>query len=396
MSAMLPFDTLDPARYPLALAPSDATGWFSGTPLIALDPVVRETGVPIARAAGMLEATFAAEEFGVTAALIGYDGVAEVRTYGGAHTFSGTAWIAHGDVSSVPGPLVAERSMRRGRAQHAPLLRVPRFDMDEQGWTGRVHAVQEEIRRGEVYVLNLTMRLTGTARLTPPEAFARLHLNPGGPMAALLASPETAVVSVSPERFLGVTLGWGGASRSVQVWPIKGTRPRGTNGTRDSELARALAADEKERAEHVMIVDMERNDLGRVCKPGSVGVDPLMEVFATPYCHQMASCVSGELRADASFAELLEAAFPCGSVTGAPKVAAMRIIERLETGPRGAYTGALLVAMPGRLDSSVLIRTLEYLPDGSAVWGTGSGITIDSDPAAEWREARLKASPVLD
>jgi len=96
------------------------------------------------------------------------------------------------------------------------------------------------------------------------------------------------------------------------------------------------------------------------------------------------------------FDRLLDSTFPCGSVTGAPKLSAMRIIEELETGSRGAYTGALLVATPGRLDSSVLIRTLEYRPDGSAVWGTGCGITADSDPMAEWHEARLKASPVLD
>jgi len=119
-------------------------------------------------------------------------------------------------------------------------------------------------------------------------------------------------------------------------------------------------------------------------------------VFPTPYCHQMVSGVSGRLGGEAGFAELLEATFPCGSVTGAPKISAMRIIEQLESGPRGAYTGALLVATPGRMDSSVLIRTLEYQPDGSAVWGTGCGITVESDPIAEWHEARLKASPVLE
>jgi len=144
-----------------------------------------------------------------------------------------------------------------------------------------------------------------------------------------------------------------------------------------------------------MVVDLERNDLGACCVPGTVRVDPLYEVVPTPYCHQMVSSVRGTLRSDASFAQLLASAFPCGSVTGAPKRAAMRIIDRLEATPRGAYCGALLVAMPGELDSSVLIRTLAGATEdpSRAVWGAGCGITHDSDPAAEYLEMLLKATP---
>ncbi len=142
-----------------------------------------------------------------------------------------------------------------------------------------------------------------------------------------------------------------------------------------------------------MVVDLERNDLGRVCEPGSVTVEPLFEVVETPYCHQMVSRVAGVLRSDAGIADLLESAFPCGSVTGAPKISAIGIAAQLERSPRAAYCGTLAVAMQGEMDSSVLIRTAE-LTHGALRWGTGCGITYDSDPGAEWLESVLKASPL--
>lgn len=369
--------TPDLARHPLVLAPSDATGWFSGTALIASDPVSREVGASLSSAAGALERAFEGSGSGLTAALILYDGTAEVREY-----------------ASAENAAVHNRPTPRPTVPIGPLLADAHLDMDEGEWVGRVRAAQEMIRSGDVYVLNLTMRATGTVTVGPADAFAALLDRAAAPMSALWGSPDDSIVSISPERFLAVRMD--GDRRRVEVWPIKGTAPRDTDSASDSELARALAACEKERAEHVMIVDMERNDLGRVCEPGSVQVDPLMSVFATPYCHQMVSKVSGLMRPDAGFADLLAATFPCGSVTGAPKIAAMRAIQELECGPRGAYTGALVVAMRGRLDSSVLIRSLEYGPDGTGVWGTGCGITIDSDPEAEWREAMLKAGPVRE
>lgn len=375
---MLPIDPLDLSRYPLALAPSDRTGWFGGASIVALDPVSRQVGVGVAEAAQALEAAFTAPEFTLAAALIGYDGTAEVRTYAGAHTAVGSDWVAHGDARDA-----------------RPILGSVRCDMTQPEWADAVHELQQAIEAGDVYVANLTMRLAGEARLGPAEAFERLRVSPGALMAAIFGSPQESVVSVSPERFLGVRLAPDGIGRIAEVWPIKGTAPRGSDSRHDEQLAAELERSDKERAEHVMIVDLERNDLGVVCRPGTIAVDPMMSVFPTRYCHQMMSRVTGVLRDDASFAELMGATFPCGSVTGAPKRAAMRLIERLEATPRGCYTGALLVALPGRLDSSVLIRTLEYSPDGSAACGTGCGITIDSDPAAEWAEAWLKASPVL-
>ncbi len=181
----------------------------------------------------------------------------------------------------------------------------------------------------------------------------------------------------------------------VEITPVKGTRPRGETAAEDAALVADLLGSAKERAEHVMVVDLERNDIGRVCVPGSVRVDPLYELETTSYCHQAVSSVRGLMRDDASLGDLLEATFPCGSVTGAPKIAAMRIAEELECGERGAYTGSLVVAMPGELDSSVLIRTAELQPaneQGESTtarvarsarplrYGTGCGITVESDP----------------
>lgn len=204
---------------------------------------------------------------------------------------------------------------------------------------------------------------------------------------------EGTIASISPERF--VRIADTGDGRSIEVWPIKGTRARGVDRVGDQALAAELRADDKERAEHVMVVDLERNDIGRVALAGTVVVRPLMEIVPTPYCHQMVSAVRGVLSPDVRLADVLESVFPCGSVTGAPKRAAMEIITELETGARETYCGALMVAVPGEIDSSVLIRTLEWTAPDRAVWGTGCGITYDSDPEAEWRELLLKASPVL-
>ncbi len=215
-------------------------------------------------------------------------------------------------------------------------------------------------------------------------------------MNAFVTDGVTSLASVSPERFLSLAeRAWEDGGGSVaEIWPIKGTRPRSECPDCDVHLADELRESDKERAEHVMVVDLERNDLGRVSRTGSVSVEPLMDVAQTPYCHQMYSTVRGVVDGERPVQRLLEAAFPCGSVTGTPKIAAMEVIDSLEHSPRGPYTGSLVAAMPGRLDGSVLIRTLVDR-EGEVEWGTGGGITIDSDPFEEWRETLLKAQPVL-
>jgi len=319
--------------------------------------------------------------------------------------YDGTCTVVSFDRSEWGRPNTATAP---GIAAGDPLLRDAAWALGARGYRRAVEIVRERIAEGDVYVLNLTDRLSGhlcesLASADDPAAAAFEALCERAPadMAGFLGgvggvSPW--IASVSPERFVRVRRDAGrtGAARIAEVCPIKGTRPRGATPEADRFEALALAADDKERAEHVMVVDLERNDLGRVCDPGSIVVDPLYEVVATPYCHQMVSTVRGAMRDDATFAELLEAVFPCGSVTGAPKIAAMRIADSLEAEPRGAYCGALLVAVPGELDSSVLIRTLEgdAADPARATWGAGCGIVHDSDPASEWLELLLKASPV--
>lgn len=403
---------LEPSRRPLLMWPESSRGWFGGRRVLVWNPLDVRDGIELAEAAYALEACYAGAASDLTVALVRYDGSTVVATYAGGLVRTGTGWAAFGSP-----PPDAEQVLTRLRiapdaaapgglvSSATPLLADSQWDLSGRRFRSSVETVRERIAAGDVYVLNLTARVSGTTVLSPAESFSALVERAGADMSAFIDGwpGETPwLASVSPERFLRVRPGEHGA-RLVEVQPIKGTRPRGATAEADAELAAALAADPKERAEHVMVVDLERNDLGVACAPGTVHVDPLYEVVTTPYCHQLVSTVRGTLRSDATIAELLAATFPCGSVTGAPKRAAMRIISELEPSPRCAYCGSLIVAMPGELDSSVLIRTLEGVAgEGDAashglpaVWGAGCGVTHDSDPVAEQLEALLKASPVL-
>ncbi|MDO8964096.1 MAG: bifunctional anthranilate synthase component I family protein/class IV aminotransferase, partial [Coriobacteriia bacterium] len=369
------------ARHPLVLAPSGERGWFGGTTLVAMDPGECGTG----SADDALDAAMrSTAEPVLCAALLPYDGEARWATYRRGLVRAPDGWRMWGDWAGaeVPAPPDAV----------APAESIARdlvTDMERAAFTGAVDEVRERILAGDVYVLNLTRRLTGTLNASPGSAFATLAGAADASMAAAwVLDEDRAVLSASPERFLRV------ADGRAEIMPVKGTRPRGASPEQDAALAAELVASAKERAEHVMIVDLERNDLGRVCEPGSIVADPLVELDTQPYCHQLVSVVSGCLRPGVGVGEILRATFPCGSVTGAPKIAAMRIAGELERSPRGAYTGALVVALPGALDSSVLIRTLEV--DGDRVtYGTGGGITVESDPGEEWAETVLKTRPLV-
>lgn len=368
----------DPGRFELRLSPASGRGWFGGEWLEATDPLDVAENVPLAEAAAALETAFEGRgDAALVAVLAAYDGTATVLRYASAETPASPAASAPGSEAPL-GPA-------------APLLSDSKASGARRFRWG-VRAVRDAIAAGDVYVLNLTYPLTGTAVLDGPGTYAALLGRAGADMAAYLATPSVEIASASPERFVRVRATAQG--RVAEIWPIKGTCERGADAASDRELAGELAANAKERAEHVMVVDMERNDLGRVCVPGSVVVEPLLEVVPTPYCHQLVSRVRGIMRDGATFPQLLDATFPCGSITGAPKRAAMRIAASLEDEPRGYYTGALLVARPGELDSSVLIRTAVIAGDGHLTWGTGGGITIDSDPAGEYLETLLKASPL--
>ncbi len=255
--------------------------------------------------------------------------------------------------------------------------------------------VQEELRAGNSYEVNLTYRLDTEVDLAPAEAYLRLReLNPA-PYAGFLQhdvpGARAWLLSSSPERYALVT-----EDRWLETKPIKGTTPRGATPEEDAELAVRLAADPKFRSENLMIVDLLRNDVSMVCDPGTVSVSALMEVESYPSVHQLVSTVRGHLRDDVTTVSALRELFPAGSMTGAPKLRTMQIIDAVEDTPRGAYSGAFgWVAADGRADLGVVIRSL--MTSGDGVWrlGTGGGITVRSDVGEEYDESHWKAERLL-
>jgi anthranilate synthase component 1 len=209
------------------------------------------------------------------------------------------------------------------------------------------------------------------------------------PFAALLRYGAVSILSSSPERLLALR-GGRAATR-----PIAGTRPRGVNPAEDDALVSALLANEKERAEHVMLIDLERNDLGRVCEAGSVAVDEYMSVETYAHVHHIVSNVSGILRAEATPVDAIRALFPGGTITGCPKVRCMQIIAELEGSGRGAYTGSIgYLSRSGDCDLNILIRTIA-VHDAELCFRTGAGIVADSIPEQELAETRAKALGLL-
>jgi para-aminobenzoate synthetase component 1 len=244
------------------------------------------------------------------------------------------------------------------------------------------------IRAGDVFQVNLSRRFAARVDADPAGLYALLRDSSRAPFAAWIdAGDGRHLLSTSPELFLRVR------GRRVETRPIKGTRPRGATPAADRRLRRALEASGKERAELAMIVDLERNDLGRVCRAGSVRVARPRVIESFPTVHHGVATVTGRLRPGVDAVDVLRAAFPGGSVTGAPKVRAMEIIEELEPTRRGPYTGAIGWIGENGMDLSVAIRTV-LLERGVATWQAGAGITAASDPAAEERETRAKASGI--
>jgi len=216
------------------------------------------------------------------------------------------------------------------------------------------------------------------------------------PFAAFIKRKNSTVISASPERFFNISDG------RISASPIKGTSPRGSTEEDDTRLRGELAASEKDRAENTMIVDLLRNDLGRVCEYGSVEVERLCEIEEHPTLFHLVSTIAGELRAEARFDDILRALFPSGSITGAPKIRTMEIIDELEPDARGLSMGTIGYYIPKKgfdglepgFDLSVAIRTM-VVRGRDAVFNVGGGITIDSDPDAEWEETEVKAKALL-
>ncbi len=255
-----------------------------------------------------------------------------------------------------------------------------------------VTQIRDYIAAGDVYQVNLAQRFRGAFAGPPLELYRRLRRRSPAPFGAYLELGDVTVASISPERFLRLD----GATGTAEARPIKGTRPRGATPADDAALARALTASEKDRAENVMIVDLLRNDLGKVCRPGSVGVPELCVLESHPTVHHLVSTVTGVLAEGADAFDLVRAAFPGGSVTGAPKIRAMEIIAELERAPRGVYCGAIgYVSVTGAMDLNIPIRTV-VLQDGVASFHAGAGIVWDSDPRAEYDETLAKARALIE
>jgi para-aminobenzoate synthetase/4-amino-4-deoxychorismate lyase len=261
--------------------------------------------------------------------------------------------------------------------------------LDEQQFTARIEQIHEWIRSGDVYQLNFTFPVQLKSEARTAALYARLRAaQPVDYGAFLHCQKGRHILSLSPELFFRVQQEDG--KRLITTQPMKGTARRGRTTSEDREIAERLASDPKNRAENVMIVDLIRNDLGRICTFGSVRVEKLFDVERYPTLWQMTSTVTGELRPGIGYEQIFRALFPCGSITGAPKIRAMQLLAQIEDNPRGIYTGAIGFFSQEQTVFNVAIRTL-VLENGEATMGVGGGIVIDSEPKAEFRECRLKA-----
>jgi para-aminobenzoate synthetase component I len=280
----------------------------------------------------------------------------------------------------------------RPAAPSYPVPDIPnvRSNFTRAGYLDAVARVIEYIFAGDVFQANLSQRLQARLTRTPFELYRSLRECNPAPFAAYLDFGHLVIASSSPERFLRVHDG-----REVETRPIKGTRPRGVGPEHDAALALALTESDKDRAENVMIVDLLRNDLSRVCRPGTVRVPELFALEHYQTVHHLVSTVVGELAPEHGPVDLLRAAFPGGSITGAPKVRAMQIIAELEPTRRAVYCGSIgYLSVTGALDTSIVIRT--YLALGRDVYfQVGGGIVADSDPEEEYRETLDKARGLI-
>ncbi len=368
------------------------------------------------------------EHRGSSSTVVGDDifAVLEERMRSGEQWFGYLGYASRPDLPAEPDPLlpdamwmrprevrVFEHEARRSRGSSPALLAprtsetsvVERASASESAkrsggpvppaYDDAFATVQEHLHAGNSYEVNLTHRLTRESDLDPVTAYLRLReLNPAPYSGFLQHDVDGArawLLSSSPERYALVT-----ADRHLETKPIKGTTPRGATPEEDEAQGVRLAADPKMRAENLMIVDLLRNDLSLVCDVGTVEVPALMQVESYASVHQLVSTVRGHLRDDVSTVGALRALFPAGSMTGAPKLRTMQIIEEVESSPRGAYAGAFgWISGDGPADLGVVIRSL--MTDGGGTWtlGTGGGITVKSEVADEWAESEWKAERLL-
>ena len=264
-----------------------------------------------------------------------------------------------------------------------------RSNMSYAAYQDKFTRVQQYLRSGDCYQINLAQRFQAHYTGSEWQAYLKLEAGNQAPFSAFLRLPQGAILSVSPERFLQV------ADRVIETKPIKGTRPRSADSQQDKALMHDLATAEKDQAENLMIVDLLRNDIGRVATPGSVHVPKLFDVESFPAVHHLVSTIRAALDERYELADLLRACFPGGSITGAPKVRAMEIIEELEPHRRSAYCGSIgYLSRHGKMDTSITIRTLVAYQQQLYAWA-GGGLVADSECASEYQETLDKLSRIL-
>ena len=372
-------------------------GWNDDSDLIALEPRPLALPSTAARMLAALELRLRKRRAaGGTAAT----GVALVLPYEALDATTDTAWLAlevDRSLSSLGGGRF-RLTERASSADDALELLAPsapaeparavgpvRASLDRAAWLRAVDAIREHIREGDIYQANLCRVLEADYRGDAAAFHAALDARTPAPRSAFVESDGVALASFSPEVFLRLR-----PPDRIETWPIKGTRARGADPALDRAAAQELLRSEKDRAELLMIVDLERNDLGRICRTGSVHTTDLARLASFATVHHLVGRVEGALRDGVTVRDLLEATFPGGSISGAPKRRARQILARLEPCARGAFTGSLLwFGDDGSLDSSILIRSAVF-SRGRLRLGAGCGIVADSDPEAEWRECLHK------
>lgn len=309
------------------------------------------------------------------------------------HVEQQACWIAESDAEADYAQLVADiEAVTHANSTAAPVPEVlAAAEEPPQAFMQAVASAREYIAAGDIYQANLSRGWTASVdqQLSPDTVYAALCTANPAPFAGLARWQDTSIISSSPERLVQVRGG------IASTRPIAGTRPRSADSELDDSLSRELFSHPKERAEHVMLIDLERNDLGRICEPGTVEVDEMMALESYAHVHHIVSNVSGRLRQGVTPGEVIRAVFPGGTITGCPKVRCMEVIAELEEAPRGAYTGSFgYLNRDGSLDLNILIRTMVMQRDLLTL-RAGCGIVADSEPEAELAEARAKAAGLL-
>ncbi len=299
------------------------------------------------------------------------------------------ATIAPLFASLEPSTAAAQQEQTEQQAQPFVLQTEWQSGISTGEYQHKFQQIQQYLQSGDCYQINLAQRFSARYQGSEWQAYLALRAANAAPFSAFIRLPQGAVLSISPERFLLLN------QRQVETKPIKGTKPRFADPLLDSQSAQALQQSPKDRAENVMIVDLLRNDIGKVCTPGTVKVPALFQIESFPAVHHLVSTVSGELASQYTAADLLRAAFPGGSITGAPKVRAMQIIEELEPCRRSVYCGAIgYISQHGRMDSNIAIRTL-ICHQGQIYCWAGGGIVADSKADSEYQETFDKVAKIL-